>query len=155
MSRRVDFEYLLRFPYVEQPHETLIAFMRTSEYGVWDFHPDLEMGPFNLYFIRGNWRPPALGIFSRTPLLCSRNSFGDFIANTKPMRLEVLMRPSGPDYHTRLKFAVYSPNVVGIHEIEYYIEYWKSITRSESQSLCRHIERSFMLHDGAVAFEIN
>ncbi len=83
-------------PLVDNIHQVLIAFLRTSEFGEWLVDEEKQSDHFSMFFIRGNWKKSVFGLGGkRVP--------GEWSAiRSVPMQLHVSIRPSPQDVTVRL-----------------------------------------------------
>ena len=109
MAVHDDVSRTIVLPVVDGIHEAIIAFLQTSEHGVWAPDSEMSSNAFQLHFIRGNWGRSFFGFGSkRVPENVDFDPDDYCVPHSKPMLLEVTIRPSPENIRVALRFAIYS-----------------------------------------------
>lgn len=144
MATYEEFSNILLLPMVENLHQTLVAFLQTSEQGSWTLDEQTASNPLNIHLIRGNW---GTSLFStaRVPKNCDIDHKGEFVSRTKPMLLAVVIRPSPKEISVRLDHKVFSKKKINYRVYWDYHNYWKTTVRNEVNSMRRYLEKCYEL----------
>jgi hypothetical protein len=141
-----DFRHTIVLPVIEMIDQPLAAFLETSEHGTWSVDDSKESTTFHLFLIRGNWRRSFFGLGSkRLPDECDRDSQWRFIPETKPMLLEVTIRPSLEDVRIGLRHSVFSKYEVPSRDLKDYRAYWSYWVHREVKALRDYLGKCYHL----------
>jgi carotenoid cleavage dioxygenase-like enzyme len=128
---------------VDTIHDTIIAFLQTSEFGTWDVDDTQPNNQFKLHFIRGNWGRSFFGLGSkRAPRYIEYDSQGKFIPRTKPMLLELAIRPSPHDLSISIRHSVFTKGALSLN-----LAYWQQEVRGEIDALRHYLEKCYGLDE--------
>jgi hypothetical protein len=148
MAFQIDFENALVLPMVEGIHQTIIAFLQTSEFGSWRSDSKQVSNPFKLHLVRGNWGRSFFGFGSnRIPLECSVGNDGKFVPRTKPMILEITIRPSPNELRVMVRHSAFAKLEVRRKDYKEHWTYWDWYVRQEINALRQYIKDCHDLAD--------
>jgi hypothetical protein len=114
----IEWVWSMELPIVDRIHETILAFLRTSEFGLWEPSENERNDVFVLHFHRGRWKRSFL---SRR---LAPNWSGKRLQSA-PLKLRVTLRPSSVDIVVNLQFLF-------CHDLRFFAEgqerqVWKSL----------------------------
>jgi len=140
------FKYVLVLPLVENIHQTLVAFLSTSEQGNWIADPLTASTPYVLHVMRGNWKRAWLGLSQAlTPGYCDVDGKGINIPESRPMKLKIMIRPSPIDIRLTLLFSVFSVVSFAEPENTQHAAYWSARTGDEVQNMREYLRTCYGL----------
>ncbi len=141
MPAPLEFSHTLMLPLVENVHTSLVAFFETSDWGAWKADDIEESTSFRLNLLRGNWGRAILGS-KRVPKICDAGASGKEIPRTKPMMLEVTIRPSPERIRINLRHQVFAPKNGISNPV-----YWRRYVFGEVDSLRDYLRECFKLDE--------
>ena len=146
MAAEQTFRHVIALPLVNDIHQTLIAFLSTSDLGTWRVNPCLASTPFVLHFMRGNWKRAWFG-FSETltPGLCDVDSRGVNVPESRPMKLAITVRPSPDQIRLSLLFSVFSLASYDKDSAQQYVAYWSDRVAREVKDLSDYLRDCYDL----------
>lgn len=126
---------------VEGIHGAIVAFLRTSEQGVWTVDTEQQSDEFNMHFIRGNWRKTLFGA-KRVA------GYVDVALNgtaSKPMLLSVTIRPAPRELRIGINHSVFYPDFIARSQIAKHTAFWQGIINAEVKALSDYLHQFFDL----------
>ena len=148
MAFHDEFLHTILMPPVDSIHEAIVAFLQTSDCGTWEVDDTVTSNQFVLHFVRGNWTRSFFGLGTRrVPEGIDYYSKLEVKRRTKPMLLEITLRPSPNEIRIRLRHSVFCATSIPRREKECYVEFWKTVVRQEVDSLRHYLEQCFHLDD--------
>ena len=148
MAFHDEFLHTILMPPVDSIHEAIVAFLQTSDCGTWEVDDTVTSSQFVLHFVRGNWTRSFFGLGThRVPAGIEHDSNLKVKHRTKPMLLEITLRPSPNEVRIRLRHSVFCDISVPRREEEHYVASWKNVVRQEVDALRRYLEQCFHLDD--------
>lgn len=101
-------DFTMTLPLVDNVHQAIIAFMRTSERGTWQVDNAKASDAFELNFRRGNWKKALFGLSDQlVPDSPRRYANGMAVSSTRPVTCRVLLRPSVSTIKVRLEYKLH------------------------------------------------
>jgi hypothetical protein len=147
VSNRIDYSHKLLIPPVEGIHQALAAFLQTSDQGRWSIDDQETSTPFAMLFRRGSWQVQAKwfgGATTLSPLTGEPDGLGGVMSRTKPMRLEVTVRPSPDDIQIGLRHSVcYPEHAYQVMSIAERREYWLPVIEAEVSELRAYLRKFY------------
>jgi hypothetical protein len=144
MVMRDEFIHAIVLPMANSIHETLIAFLQTSDFGTWHADDTKSSTQFLMHFVRGNWRKTLFGLgVGRVPGICVKDRSGQLLPETKPMLLEIAIRPSPKDLDLSIRFSVFSKNSLRGRKLQDYKLYWQWRVQQEVHDLRTYLEKCY------------
>jgi len=154
MTVSQSYKTTLVLPFVENVHNVLIAFLRTSEFGEWKVDTEKSGDQFVMHFIRGKWRKPMLFGRGAVPAMHNMCGNGELVAETVPMRLDVKLLPSPQDLTITLEHEIHGVDIPswGLSKVEEarfetYMGQWKRIIVAELANLRAYLKKCYNLPD--------
>jgi hypothetical protein len=136
-------------PPVDNVHQVLTAYLRTSELGDWKLDPDQQSDGFVMHFMRGKW---AKSMFGRIkPGMADRTSDMQLIPRTVPMRLCATLRPSPQDVTIRLDVEVFTEDGISLSDLKrewgqkMFVRQWEEMLRQELSGLREYLKKCYDL----------
>jgi hypothetical protein len=131
---------------VEGIHAALVAFLRTSEHGVWTADTEHQNDEFNLHFIRGNWKKSLFGS-KRVAGVGDKDRNGrSLLGPRKPMLLSVTIRPAPSELRICIDHSVFY-----MHDLRYYgpgnTEAWQGYVHNEAKALSDYLHQYYSLEN--------
>jgi hypothetical protein len=147
MATELPYANKIVLPMVDNIHEVLVAFFRTSEQGVWSIDDTQPSDQFNMHFIRGNWRKSFFGLSSkRVPGAGSRDVDGNEVTAVRPMQLVATIRPSPQELVISIRHTVFYDMSYGSGEFaKRVIAQWQTVTSSEIDALRDYLRKCYDL----------
>jgi hypothetical protein len=138
------YRHVIVLPLLADIHQTLVAFLATSEQGTWQVDPQVPSTPYALHFLRGNWGRAWFGLSSTlSPKVCDVDATGHNIAATRPMKLKITVRPSPSDIRISLLFYVFS--MVAYDDNQQHVDYWAGRITKEVKELSEYLRKCYGL----------
>lgn len=101
-------KFTMTLPLVDNVHQAIIAFMRTSERGTWQVDQATASDAFELNFRRGNWKKALFGLSDRlVPGSLRRGTDGAVVPSTRAVTCRVLLRPTASAIKLRLEYQLH------------------------------------------------
>lgn len=148
MAIEQPFRHFVVLPPVEDVHQTLVAFLATSEQGTWQVNDQVLNTPYVLHFRRGNWRRAWFGFsVTLTPGMCDVDSSGRNVPETRPMKLTITARPSPKDIRLVMLFSVFSMVTYEEPKNQRYVEYWADRITKEVKDLSEYLRKCYSLSE--------
>jgi hypothetical protein len=146
MAIEQTFRRVVVLPPVKDLHQTLIAFLATSEQGTWQVDGQVQNTPYAMHFLRGNWRRAWFGLSDAlTPGLCDVDSSGHNVPETRPMKLAITARPSPQDIRLVMLFSVFSIVTYDQQRNQRYVDYWEDRITKEIKELSEYLRKCYGL----------
>jgi hypothetical protein len=129
---------------VEGIHAALVAFLRTSEHGVWTADTEQKNDEFNMRFIRGNWKQT---LFGSKRVAGYGGADGDE-KTLKPMLLSVTIRPAPNELRIGINHSVCYPKGLDRYfplDVEKHTRFWQSHVSDEAIALSDYLHQFYSL----------
>lgn len=146
MAIEQTFRHVIVLPPALDVHQTVVAFLATSEHGIWKIDSQAQSTPYVLHFLRGNWKKAWFGLSSRlSPEFCDVDVRGHNVPDTRPMKLRITLRPSPSDVRLSMLFSVFNVFSYEYEKNQGFVEYWTDRVAKEVKDLSEYLRKSYGL----------